>query len=715
MQTTGSRKWGVIGVVVAFITIVIILGVVATYMFTMRGSEGPSVVITQPDAELVISAGQGLLVVAQASAAGQPITHCDLLVDGELTFQQVTQGSDARQVTVSFPWFSTKPGRHALSVVAYDNDNRPSAPAQVHVTVTGAEILSDYLSTEPSGPSGQSAPGGQPDGLAQAPANEWEVPLFDEALDQSVGLGEGGAQQSQALDENTRNILPPTISFDTSFARLGGVVEVHFATQAAGDTGLDRIEFIRTRRNDDLAIPFSKDCEESLACVHNDTFNISITETWVITAQAFDTAGQASEMKIEVIELAGDNFLGPAIIEEQFRAPVMNVDSEQADLGPVINLADAADAMLEEGGVQVPLGDPVDNLNDCLILSITPNAQGCSGLRCDSTIILDVTCDVFAPEGLDVILGMSGRLYATLGAPFSLTLPELNSSGRTSISAGSRFEIPSSGWCGSSYMYTAALSFGVYPPGANNPVRIVGRATETHAYPPCTPDTINANITLNAEDQPNNTLIRWQFNPAGDWSLQLPPDPVQVRLFRYLPELRAPTLLYDESIPGNQLPGSSGQAEGIRGWCGDPYYYTLTGTYQNIDIFRVTTVGPQRPCPVGSIADISVDLQASPSFHNRRGYITYRVDIPAGFSWPEGETIILELHRWGDTVPPERQFGIMLTEPVYQNGYIASGRDDGRGRIFCGLFEYRYFLILSVDAVVVDQSPIYTITTPPCP
>jgi len=720
MQTTGFRKWGV---VFAFIVIVIILGAVATFLLTAQTGEEPSVTIIQPDAELVISAGQGLVVVAQVNAS-QPIERCVLLVDGEPALQQALQPGESGPVTVSFPWFSTKPGRHTLSVIAYDSNKRTSTPVQVQVTVLKAMTLADDLDENVSPPSDQNAANGQAnDGVQTSPGNGEAAPpggggepLQDDGLAQIPDEGPGGGDLQlgdQPLDEiDPPDALPPTISFGASWTRQGSEIEVYFTAQAAGDTFLDRIEFIRTRHNDGFTVTYIEDCDQSRVCFHDDTFNITIAQTWIITAQAFDIAGQASELKVEVIELLGDNPLGPAIVDAQFQdAPEVPREAELAGIGPIIGHGDAIALMI--GDEEAPPEDPDygEDLSDCLNLTVHPNVQGCSGDFCNVDISLDILCEITALPEENILLFLDRQYYPEFGFGVALDTSEWNSQSRSTMSAGSRYELQDTRHCGASALYSTTIAFGTNPDN-----RTMGKAEIVHEFPPCQQDAISANITLLVDENPNGSHVSYQFNPAGNWSSNLPADPVQLRMFLHTTHDWESNRVYEVSMPGINLPGASNMVSAGRSHlCSTPTYYTFLGTYNSNELFSVTTAGSGRPCPHDSLGNIPIELTVGNNMNNETFFTDYKFDLPAGVAWPEVDHFFVALIHEGESVRQESVGGVVVSSDIRQQGYTMEGRDYAGGQIRCGLNEYNYFLATTVNGYVVDKGPFYTITTPPCP
>lgn len=723
MQTSGIRKW-VLGLfVVGFILIFAIVAVI--FLFPRVGG-GPIISIIQPDAELAITSGQGLLVIAQAKG-DLPIQRVDLLVNDEFASQQMLGQAEAREVTVSIPWFSSELGRHSLSVIAYDIRNRPSDPAQVYVTVFRAGTLLDSSEVESLISSDQSASNGQDNGQEASDEDEGEGLIFDGGVGQPGGVIGGLPQLGDQpfLDVNFPDILPPTVTFDVSYTRrpAGGLVDVSYTVQAAGTVGLDRIELRRERSDDGLSIPYIKDCNGTEICFHNDTFTMRIAETWVITAQAFDTAGQASELIVEVVQSSGEEDLGPAIIEERLQVLVEGDGADLVGGGPIIGIQDLFNWIIGEGEEQPEEQNASWEQSDCLKLTVAPGVQGCLGDFCNVDVTVEVMCDVEAPNGEDALIFLKGAYYPESEPEDGefINTSGWNQSGRAALSSGSQFVIQDSRQCGSSTNYSAILAYGNYP---DSNLRAIDKAEVVHDFPPCSQDAISENINLSAENFQHedrlSTLVHYQFNPAGIWSTQLPTGPVDMKIFGHSSDYFEALGQHEFSLEGSALPGSSGEYSFFAAqFCDRPSYYTFVGTYNSNEIFRVTTSPPIRPCPYELPVDIPIDLEfveRNLGGGDRYPYIIYRYEIPPGVAWPEGDGVMLGLMHEGDTLSLELVVAVSISDEIRQGGYTVEDEDLGgnSGQILCGFYEYRYRLAVIVNGHIRDLGPVYTITTPPC-
>jgi hypothetical protein len=448
---------------------------------------------------------------------------------------------------------------------------------------------------------------------------------------------------------------------------------------------------------------------------------VGIAETWVITAQVFDTAGQASELLVEVVQVSEDEGLGPAFIEGQFIEPRVNVAEMAvnhvnfrglAGIGSVISAHDVL-SILVEGVEDSPEEPDASDLSECLKLTVAPVGQGCTNDFCSVDVSIEVMCEVTSPPGEEVLLFLTGEYLPEAGNASFLDTSGWNQSGRSTVPSGSRFEIRDSRQCGASAIYSAILAYGNYP---DSNIRTTDKAEVVHTLPPCPQDAISANITLTAaESHPGGALVRYQFNPAGNWSAQLPAGQVDMKIYGHTSDHFEVLGWHEFTLPGDSLPGYSDEVVLMSThWCDSPIFFTFLGTHNSAEIFRVTTTGMMRPCPNELLTNIPIELEMGNIYNQRYLYLHYRFDIPAGVAWPEGNDVFIGMLREGDTLGRTLHGGIMITNEIRQRGYSVEERDYGEGRILCGLNEYRYFLVLAVDGRFVDLGSIFTITTPPC-
>ena len=100
----------------------------------VRGTTPPVVQLVSPVSSTQISVNQTYSVVVYA-ADDSGIARIELTDEGALVRTENAPSPALRVFSTIIPWTPTQIGAHTLRVVAYDNDNRASAPDEVTVTI----------------------------------------------------------------------------------------------------------------------------------------------------------------------------------------------------------------------------------------------------------------------------------------------------------------------------------------------------------------------------------------------------------------------------------------------------------------------------------------------------------------------------------------------------------------------------------------------------
>jgi hypothetical protein len=99
-----------------------------------RGGVPPIAQLVSPVASAQISVGQTYSVVVYA-ADDNGVARIELSAEGALVRAENAPSPAPRIFSAIIPWTPTQVGAHTLRVIAYDSDNRASAPDEVTVTV----------------------------------------------------------------------------------------------------------------------------------------------------------------------------------------------------------------------------------------------------------------------------------------------------------------------------------------------------------------------------------------------------------------------------------------------------------------------------------------------------------------------------------------------------------------------------------------------------
>ncbi|MFN2120399.1 MAG: hypothetical protein ACK2T0_08425, partial [Anaerolineales bacterium] len=176
----GKSLWIACSIIALGICGIGVLG--GVYMFTSFGKAAPIVEILQPQDRVAIESGAAIVLTARGESS-LGIQKIEFLADGIAQDDRDSGGSAPRSLEAAFPWFSSKPGVHKLSVVAYDRVGTASAPASVMVVVSARTLQTAAASAAEGGES--------PDAASPGEGEEPEGPLGNEAGSEG-SPGEGG-------------------------------------------------------------------------------------------------------------------------------------------------------------------------------------------------------------------------------------------------------------------------------------------------------------------------------------------------------------------------------------------------------------------------------------------------------------------------------------------------------------------------------------------
>ncbi|MCJ7623371.1 MAG: Ig-like domain-containing protein, partial [Anaerolineaceae bacterium] len=125
---------------------IILLAAAAGWFYLTQGAQSePTIHITFPSDHTVVASGEDIILVCQARAENS-IQRIDMLLNDVLAEQYFPQSADKTSLQTSFTWFTSSPGIHKLSVIAYDQRGQASPPDHLVVGValnppTSEEII----------------------------------------------------------------------------------------------------------------------------------------------------------------------------------------------------------------------------------------------------------------------------------------------------------------------------------------------------------------------------------------------------------------------------------------------------------------------------------------------------------------------------------------------------------------------------------------------
>ena len=117
------------------------------------GPSKPTVAITAPTSGAEFQVGEQVNVLSSASDS-RGVTSMELYVDGLLYRTDSSLGARGRKsLAMAQTWTATDPGKHTLSVVAYNVDGVASDPWEVTIEVVGAGgVVTPPTPTSPDAP-----------------------------------------------------------------------------------------------------------------------------------------------------------------------------------------------------------------------------------------------------------------------------------------------------------------------------------------------------------------------------------------------------------------------------------------------------------------------------------------------------------------------------------------------------------------------------------
>lgn len=688
------------------------------------GASRPVASIVAPAAPVSLHSGQGVQLTALGES-GAGISRIDLLLNGDVV-QTHLANTNQPYFQSDFVWFSSLVGRHTLGVVAFDSNGLaseeailsinvfPRQAAQVDgetanqdLTIPPAEAISLDESVEDGG-----VAGGDVAQDGDQPADEGQgagQPPVDPAAD----LGDPVAPGDQ----------PPTLRvFEVNLNVDGDQVVASLGAAAEDDLGLDRVEFHLASNNGEVN-GFTQFCGDHVSCETGGDVPLSAGE-WLLSAQAFDSSGQASEVRVQVVEVIGQPGEPPAAAEHdlEFNDPLVDVqiDFPLGDLGQGFDLQDfLADRFGNRGQ------EPVENAGSCATISLIANATSID-LTGTVTCNLEADADHFLfVQGSQEILhqGDGGR---------SLSSPDWFDRERRQIAADESFEMHIANLqCGAEYEIGFRVDMASIVQGGPLDGHVGIGGTEAFVSQvietlPCANNSI-ADIDLQVARLGDAAVeATWHVDPDGAWPERITDDGVTFYLMRFQQDTNELEVVDRFDLTKQELlAGRDFSLVDDRLSCGLPYWYSVVVHLAHQENPRAVTpiIQPSVfsegiPCPGGNLASIDLNI----SSHWTPGddeYFLAEAQFPANFAWPQGDQVLLKLQslRVGSQcqAPCEdgwhQEAGLRITDQVRGQDYAFEERVDP----YCGSEQYQLRFVLSVDGQNVAFGPITSVISKPCP
>ncbi len=740
-------------------------------------SEPPRIAIIQPAEDVVIDSGQGLMVVVEAqSEVG--LAKVDFLVDGELEQQYLSITPGGTSLQTVFPWFGSNTGWHQLDVLAYDLQGCTSEAASVQVGVQASLGLPQI---------GQAPVGDVAPGAGEAVAEGGEAQSGDEQAPQegAPALPEAGDQPQDEADADVpiegepppENAAQPNADGEApapeepmppdgdelplelppqpqdaspEVTRFDMFVDIHANEEgqfiwavaaavgsASDDLGLDRLT-LSWQSDAGHEGDFSTQCGGERAC-ELELSDRLLPGRWIFSLQAFDTSGQASQPDIEIIEVLGEPDQPPAAAEheidedwllehlaaqDQFDIAVPNLP-----FGPGFDVDEFLEAMF--GRREVPQeaeaeAEFMQAAGHCVNMSVEPRPEG-------NLITMQIECDLQVEEGGHFLLLSVDKYLVNMGdGGINLIVREWYDNTRAMLSAGETFTwLDGDTTCGTPYRYAVRVSSGMETDiGLATGENLAFAQADVINAPACAPGSIG-DVNLRAEAHPEGVLVRWDVAGGGSWPEDLPDEGVTFALLRFDMVSEQAEQVYRQNVPTDLLlAGGEFEVLDEGTQCGSDYAYTLAAIAADADLdlvspgwlLRAQTRSPELPCPEGDLG--SIELRLTPYWFNE-SIVRIRIQtfLPAGFAWPQGDNVTLEVLRIRQGIdhcegPPCRGIWqakkrIPINDEIRLNGLAYEDDDTSVDLRWNETYVYR--LALMVDGEEVQSGLNVSATTPPAP
>ncbi len=650
-----------------------------------------------------------LSAVAQSDAG---LALVELRVDGAIVQQQTIAASGVHTIDVAFPWFSSRTGWRQLSVVAYDKQGRLSEPASIQVGVQAAE------DGQPGAADGSGAGEAPAAGDGPVPGANPEVPPVGPEVGQPLPelppQPQDNAPEVTGLEIKVLNLVP-------NGAGVG------ILASATDDLGVQRMAF-SWRKTGEGGNDLTQVCGGAAECKIDQVAFFTPGE-YILTVQAFDTSGQASELKAEWVEVMGDADQPPAVADQGFDLdwgqPGLFDDIADRwadiDIGAGFDMDEFLDGLFGGGAQPNAAGGDQSAEGDCASITVEPRPDG-------NLVSLTVRCDLHTDEQGSFLYPHVSKNLVNAGndSGIDLRIREWYDNQRSRLSSGETFT-----WrdddvtCAMAYRYGVRVDVASETQAGLGVSRNLAFAAAEAVTPACVRGTIGA-VNLRSEPRPGGLAVLWNIAPRGNWPNDLPAEGVAFSLLRFAPASGESLELYKENLSAAEL-SAGGQFSVVDDnvQCGDDYWYSLTAIAADADphlvspgwLLRTQTHAPILPCPAGDLGRI--ELRLTPYWINET-FVRIRVqtELPPGFSWPQGDHLHLVIRRTlqGSVCAGQACWATMtdipITDEVRLHGLVY---DEDDARVDPGNNTYVYRLSLQQDFQEIQGGASFSATTPPAP
>ncbi len=746
-----------IGICIALLLVLVMYSLKQTGTPLGLLSEPPSVQILMPEDGTVITSGQGLMVIVEATSE-IGMTRVEFFEDGLISQQYISAGETSLQTV--FPWFGSNTGFHSLSVVAYDLQGRASEVVSVQIGVMAAvpqgqdDGIAGADDEQAVGDEIQPEEGDQPEEGADAPVED--APELED-------VGQLPDEEPAAVDEPVQpeedqapielppqpEDAPPEISrfdvfVDVVMPPNGGAAVVTAAAvgSAQDDLGLERLTFTWRNVVDQDGAQFIQDCNGQQACETDLVVQMGDGQ-WVLSLQAFDTSGQASRPSVEIVEVLAQPDQPPAAAEhdfdddwlrDHFREQAENFaeNFDAADFlpwGGGLDLEDILRGLWGDQEVEIEQeevceeGDRACQMGLPISVSIDPQPTG-------NLITLTIEDALAAPAG-QLIAPVITKKFTHHNIVFDILPQEWVDLQRGGLVPGQQFTwLDEDVVCHEEYSYFVEVS--AFDPAALNDYLGGGGVLRGQAL---AYETVEVNslvcgdglvndLQLTSDVHPEGVKVHWNLPAEANW----PADGVRQMLVRWNrtgpPGEQDSHNIYSEAIALDILQqGGDYQYIDRDVECGNEYWYLLgvsqgnehRGFSANDWFAHASVAAPAHFCPEGPLANIELTLLSHWNEWIEGHYTEIRIEfeVSPDFDWPAGNNV--GFHLWQGSTDEDGQYQLennlfFPRRPAQNNSPWQV--DQG---VSCSEHVFDFYLTLVADGQVLNEGPTFSIEPPKCP
>jgi hypothetical protein len=517
-----------------------------------------------------------------------------------------------------------------------------------------------------------------------APQEEGEVAIGDENVQEEVIPQGEDEVLGEAIDAPEDDV--PEITWFFSFIdREQGTYLV--GADAEDDVGLTHMRASLQKEGAGGNPLAAIQCNGKVTCLLRESVTLE-PGVWMLSIQAFDTSGQASEPVIDMFEVIASQDGLPAVADHEVSVLDADINANLEQMGAQ-NLGggfgvqdligdvdpDQLSALLNEPPEEQ---EPLTAASLCLSMSIEQGSDG-------NQITATYTCE----QGVESSAGNSLTIYLNRKLSNQNTLPPEGTNKAypevSSVQPGDTFSILDEGFfCGANYDY------GIYLLFEGDPYYFASGTIPNVQQPPCATDSIG-DLNLRAELVPEGTALSWQFPASPNW----PDGDVRYEIWRHPLNQPFSTLIMEEQLSGAQFKHNGKSFLETASLICDTnreYIYALIVMNENDEVIASASAEQAKPeeCPnpIGNVqivpnaayvSQLPWMMDAAGAVPRHFPVIYFQILAQPGIDWPRIDNLNLSINYLDgndDFIQPfpNSITQIPITQAVRSNGFNLNTR-----------------------------------------